>query len=62
MKVKVKHSDRKRKLWVKNDEILYQWWKTSRKPLRMFIKQNQDDIDDYILETSLPSEYIENCF
>jgi len=54
-----KHSDRERKVWVKNDERLHQWWKSSKKPIRAFIKQNQDDIDEYIIEARDVSFYSE---
>ena len=28
--------------WVENDEGLYTWWKSSRKTLRQFVRENRD--------------------
>ena len=41
-------NDRERELWVMNDEGLYRWWKSTRKTLRSFIRENRQVITDSI--------------
>ena len=41
-------NDRERTLWVQNHEGLYLWWKSSRKPLAKFIKENRNELDKTI--------------
>ena len=41
-------NDTERELWVMNDEGLYHWWKSTRKPLRAFIRENRDEITQAI--------------
>lgn len=36
------HNEREQ--WINNDEGLYRWWKSSRLPLRQFIRENREDI------------------
>lgn len=38
-------NDRERRLWVLNDEGLYNWHRSSRKPLNQFIRKNREEID-----------------
>jgi hypothetical protein len=41
-------NDRERTLWVQNDEGLYRWWRSERKPLAKFIKDNREQLDAII--------------
>ena len=41
-------NDRERELWVLNDELLYNWWKSTCKGIRRFIRDNRKDLTDYI--------------
>lgn len=34
-------NDSEREQWVNNDEGLYSWWKSSRLPMRTFIRENR---------------------
>ena len=34
--------------WIRNDEGLYSWWKGSRQPIRTFIRDNREAIDEVI--------------
>ena len=38
-------NDSERKNWVNNDEGLYLWWKSSRKSLAAFVRENRGEID-----------------
>lgn len=40
--------DRERELWVLNDEGLYDWFKSERKPIRQFIKDNRAELTEII--------------
>lgn len=40
--------DNERKMWVNNDEGLYNWWKSSRMSLTAFVKENRAEIDEAI--------------
>lgn len=42
------HNDEERRLWVLNDEGLYNWWTRSRLPLKKFIKDNRVELDKAI--------------
>lgn len=37
-------NDSDRAEWINNDEGLYRWWKSERKPLRVFIRENRDEL------------------
>ena len=37
--------DREREMWVRNDEGLYNWWRSSRLSMRDFLRQNRTEID-----------------
>lgn len=39
-----------RELWINNDESLYNWFKSSKKCLTKFIKENKEQIDSIILK------------
>ena len=43
-----RYNDRERELWVSNDEALYNWLRTSRLPLRVFVRTHREGIDTYI--------------
>lgn len=32
------------RLWVDNDEGIYNWWKSSRLPVSKFIRQNEKEL------------------
>lgn len=38
-------NDNERRLWVLNDEGLYHWWKSERKQLAKFIRDNRQELD-----------------
>jgi hypothetical protein len=37
-----------RSQWIDNDEYLYNWWRGSRLSKSQFIKENRNEIDEYI--------------
>jgi hypothetical protein len=37
-----------REMWIRNDEGLYSWWKSTRLPMSKFIKENKVEIDELI--------------
>jgi hypothetical protein len=41
-------NDTEREMWVNNDEGLYRWWKSSRQPMRLFIRENRNELDHAI--------------
>ncbi len=41
-------NDRERELWVLNDEGLYNWHRRTRKSMRSFLRENREELDDYI--------------
>lgn len=41
-------NDTQRQQWIDNDEGLYDWWKSSKKSKRAFIKENRAEIDKAI--------------
>lgn len=32
------------RLWIENDEGLYSWWRSSRQPISVFIRENSKEI------------------
>jgi hypothetical protein len=47
--------------WVDNDEGLYNWWRSSRQPKRVFIQENRADLEAAILnvtEGKKPAHYL----
>ena len=42
-------NDEERRLWVLNDEGLYNWWRSSRQAIRAFIRANRKELDECIL-------------
>lgn len=42
-------NDDERRLWVLNDERLYNWYRAERSGLRRFIRANREAIDTAIL-------------
>ena len=38
-------NNEERRQWVNNDEGLYNWWKSERCSMTIFIKNNKNDID-----------------
>lgn len=45
----VRLNDSDREDWIRNDEGLHSWWKSSRLPMRQFIRENRAEIDAVIL-------------
>lgn len=45
---KPNRSDADREEWILNDEGLYMWWKSSRMPMRRFVRENRREIDEAI--------------
>jgi len=41
-------NDEERRLWVLNDEGLYNWWQSSRLSMRRFIRENRSELDKFI--------------
>ena len=41
-------NDRERELWVLNDEGIYNWFKSERKPLKAFINENRTELTQII--------------
>jgi hypothetical protein len=41
-------NDSDRAQWIDNDEGLYLWWRSSRVSKRNFIRENRQEITDYI--------------
>ena len=41
-------TDSERSMWINNDWGLYRWWKSSRLPLRAFIRANRDELTESI--------------
>lgn len=41
-------NDNDREEWIDNDEGLYSWYRSSRKSMREFIRNNRTDIDAHI--------------
>jgi len=41
-------NDEDRRLWVLNDEGLYNWWRGSGRPIRAFIRANREQLDEVI--------------
>lgn len=37
-----------REMWIRNDEGLYRWWKSTRLPMRKFIQEYKVEIDTAI--------------
>jgi len=37
-------NDEERRLWVLNDEGLYNWWKSSHQGIRQFIRENRQEL------------------
>lgn len=41
-------NDNERRLWVLNDEGLYNWWRGNRQPIQEFIRENRAELDRLI--------------
>ena len=41
-------NDEERKMWVMNDEALYNWWKESNQKLASFVKDNRQTLTSII--------------
>ena len=41
-------NDEERRQWIENDEGLYLWKRSSRLPMRQFIRENRAEIDELI--------------
>jgi hypothetical protein len=42
-------NDEERRIWILNDEGLYNWQRSSKLGMRQFIRQNRAESDQYIL-------------
>lgn len=54
-------NNRDREQWVNNDEGLYNWWRSSRVPMRKFITENRAEIDAAIANVksgNKPAHYL----
>lgn len=40
--------DNERRLWVLNDEGLYNWYRSSRQSITQFIKENREELTQLI--------------
>ena len=52
-------NDQEREMWVMNDEGIYRWWKSSRKSMRAFIKENREQLTRIILAAIDPRRSID---
>ncbi len=43
-------NDEERRLWVLNDAGLYGWYRSTRQPLKTFIRENRAEIDKAIIK------------
>lgn len=41
-------NDEERRLWVLNDEGLYNWWRSTKQPIRVFIRENRSELTECI--------------
>jgi hypothetical protein len=41
-------NDASREEWIRNDEGLYRWWKSTRLSMRDFIRQNREELTTII--------------
>jgi len=41
-------TDKEREMWVMNDESLYNWFKSEKKPIRVFIKEHKEELNKFI--------------
>lgn len=41
-------NDTERENWVNNDEGLYNWWKSTKKSMRDFVRENREELDKHI--------------
>jgi len=54
-------NDEGRREWVLNDEGLYRWWRSERKPIRKFIRENRQALTEAInnmLNGTKPAHYL----
>lgn len=54
-------NNEERRLWINNDEGLYDWWKESGLSMTAFIKENREEIDKAIqpvVDGEKPSHYL----
>ena len=41
-------NDSDRAEWVNNDEGLYNWWKSTKKGITTFVRENRKELDEFI--------------
>jgi hypothetical protein len=41
-------NDEERRLWVLNDEGLYNWWRSTHQSIRAFIRENRAELTELI--------------
>jgi len=54
-------NDRERELWTDNDEGIYNWWKSTGKSKRSFIRDEREELDRIIknvLDGNKPAHYL----
>ena len=54
-------NNNEREQWISNDEGLYRWKRSSRMPMREFIKENRTEIDriiDNVIGGRKPAHYL----
>lgn len=57
----MKRNDKERRLWVLNDEGLYDLWRGSGRPLKAWIRENRETIDrvtDNVASGRKPAHYL----
>ena len=45
MATKTRRNDSERRLWVLNDEGLYNWFRSSRLTMQKFVRENRAELD-----------------
>lgn len=54
-------NDKERMDWISNDEGLWNWWLTSKTPMKLFVKEHRAEIDriiESITSGKKPSHYL----
>ena len=41
-------NDQERTMWVQNEEDLYNWWRSTRQSITVFVRENRKEIDQAI--------------
>ncbi len=43
-------NDEEREQWINNNEVLYKWWRLTKRSMSAFIRENKKEIDYHIRE------------